>query len=108
LIHRGEALVMASRRLLRLKHDRNDLGFLAASISVDEAGREPYWSLRVESPASAAEFRDHLADGSSMALSMVTRDGTQLRGDAYVSSISDGVDSATVVVLAGAGPLRQV
>jgi hypothetical protein len=38
---------------------------------------------------------------------MVTRDGARLFGDAYVSSVSDGMDSATVVVLAGAGPLRQ-
>ncbi len=42
-----------------------------------------------------------------MAFSMVTRDGVQLRGEAYVSSISDGVDIATVVVLAGSGPLRR-
>jgi hypothetical protein len=65
------------------------------------------WMLRVQSPSSAEEFRSHLTDGSSMALSMVTRDGVQLRGDAYVSSISDGVDVATLVVLAGAGPLQR-
>jgi hypothetical protein len=99
---------MASRRLLRLKHDRNDIGFLAAHLSEEGSGREPHWMLRVESPASTQEFRDHLIDGSSMALNMVTRDGTRLFGDAYVSSVSDGMDAATVVVLAGAGPLRQV
>jgi hypothetical protein len=98
---------MPSRRLLRLRHDRTDLGFLSASVAEEEAGREPYWSLRVESPSSTEAFRDHLADGSSMALNMVTRDGVQLRGEAYVSSISDGVDVATVVVLAGSGPLRR-
>lgn len=98
---------MASRRLLKLKHDRADIGFLSASLSQEESGCESHWTLRVESPARAEEFRDHLTDGSSMALSMVTRDGAQLRGDAYVSSVSDGVDTATVVVLAGAGPLRQ-
>jgi hypothetical protein len=98
---------MASRRLLRLKHDRNDMGFFAACLSEEGTGREPHWILRVESPASTQEFRDHLTDGSCMALNMVTRDGVQLRGDAYVSSVSDGVDTATVVVLAGAGPLRQ-
>jgi NH3-dependent NAD+ synthetase len=43
-----------------------------------------------------------------MALSMVTRDGVQLRGEAYVSSVSDGMDSAMVAVLAGSGPLRRV
>ncbi len=97
---------MLSRRLLRLRHDRIDMGFLSASLAEEEMGREPYWTLRVESPASADEFRDHLSDGSSMALTMITRDGVHLRGEAYVSSMSDGVESATVVVLAGTGPLR--
>ena len=94
------------RRLLKLKHERTDLGFLSASLSED-GGRDTNWMLRVESPSSFEEFHDHLADGSSMALSMVTRDGEQLRGEAYVSSISDGANTATVVVLAGAGPLRR-
>ncbi len=98
---------MGVRRLLRLRHDRSDVGFVAASLSEEGAGRERSWLLRVESPAVTQEFRDHLTDGSSMALSMVTRDGVQLRGDAYVSSVSDGVDTATVVVLVGFGPLRQ-
>jgi hypothetical protein len=71
-------------------------------------GREPYWMLRVESPASTEEFRMHLSDGSCMALNMVTREGAQLAGDAYVSSISDCVDAATIVVLAGTGPLRRI
>jgi hypothetical protein len=97
---------MLSRRLLKLKHDRTDMGFLNASLAEEEMGREPYWTLRVESPASAEEFRVHLSDGSSMTLSMITRDGMHLRGEAYVSNISDGVDTATVVVLAGTGPLR--
>ena len=83
------------------------MGFLSASVAED-GGRDPYWSLRVESPSSAEEFRNHLHDGSSMAFSMITRDGVQLRGEAYVSSVSDGLDSATVVVLSGSGPLRQV
>jgi hypothetical protein len=98
---------MLSKRLLRLKHNRNDVGFLAASVNEEEAGHEPFWTLRVESPASTEEFRIHLTDGSSMSLSMVTRDGSQLRGEAYVSSISDGFDSATVVALAGTGPLKR-
>ena len=97
---------MVSKRLLKLKHDRFEMGFLSACISEEEMGREPYWTLRVESPASTEEFRVHLTDGSSMALSMIARDGTQLSGEAYVSSISDGQDAATVVVLAGTGPLR--
>ena len=98
---------MEARRILRLKHDRIDLGFLSASLAMEEMGRGPNWTLRVKSPASAEEFRDHLCEGSCMDLSMTTRDGTQLRGEAYVSSISDGVESATVVVLAGTGPLRR-
>jgi hypothetical protein len=96
-----------AKRLLRLKHDRTELGFLSADLA-EEEGRDPYWSLRIESPASAEEFRDHLSAGSSMALSMTTRDGVQLRGEAYVSSISAGGDAATVVVLAGSGPLRRI
>ncbi len=83
------------------------MGFLAASV-VEDGGRDPCWSLRVEAPSSSAEFREHLHDGSSMSFNMITRDGVQLRGEAYVSSISDGMDSATVVVLAGSGPLRRV
>ena len=98
---------MLTKRLLRIRHERTDLGFLSASVAED-GGRDPYWSLRVESPSSAEEFRNHLHDGSSMVFSMMTRDGVQLRGEAYVSSISDGVDAATVVVLAGSGPLRRV
>jgi hypothetical protein len=96
---------MASRRLLRLKHDRAEVGFLSASVSEEEVGRDPFWTLRVESPASPEEFRAHLGDGSSMSFSMVTRDGSLLRGEACVSSISDGFEAATVVTLAGVGPL---
>jgi hypothetical protein len=98
---------MASRRLLKLKHDRVEVGFLSASVNEDEGAHDAYWMMRVESPASTAEFRAHLIEGSCMSLSMVTRDGSQLRGEAFVSSISDCVDAATVVVLAGAGPLRR-
>jgi hypothetical protein len=96
---------MLSKRLLRLRHDGVDMGFLSASLSED-SGPEPFWMLRVESPGSMEDFRIHLTDGSSMSLSMVTRDGSLLRGEAYVSSISDSLDAATVVTLAGAGPLK--
>jgi hypothetical protein len=98
---------MPARRLLKIRHDREEIGFLSARIDVEEAGREPFWHLRVEAPGNTEDFRDHLSDGSSMALGMITRDGVHLRGEAYVSSISDGADAATVVVLAGAGPLRR-
>lgn len=98
---------MASKRLLRLRYGRTDVGFLSASVAED-GGQGPDWSLRVESPSSTDDFRGHLHDGSCMALNMFTGDGGQLLGEAYVSSISDGIDSATVVVLAGTGPLRHV
>lgn len=99
---------MQAKRLLKLKHDRMDVGFLSACVSVEEVGREPYWTLRVESPASTEEFRTHLVDGSCMALNMVTRDGSHMAGEAYVSSISDCVEAATIVVLAGTGPLQRI
>ena len=40
-------------------------------------------------------------------LTMVTREGDQLRGEACVASVSDCVDAATVVTLVGVGPLRR-
>ncbi len=66
------------------------------------------WCLRIESPSDPDEFREHLAAGSSMAFTMVTRDGDRLSGDACVASVSDCVDAATVVLLAGVGPLQRV
>jgi hypothetical protein len=98
---------MASKRLLRLRYGRTDVGFLSASVAED-GSQARYWSLRVESPSSTEDFRDCLHDGSCRPLNMFTGDGVQLLGEAYVSSISDGIDSATVVVLAGTGPLRHV
>ncbi|MCX6372665.1 MAG: hypothetical protein NTX16_06205 [Actinobacteria bacterium] len=96
---------VGSGRLLKIKHDRQDIGFLSASI-VREDGHQGSWCLRVESPADLEAFRVHLAEGSSMALTMVTREGDQLRGEACVASVSDCVNAATVVTLAGMGPLR--
>ena len=98
---------MPPRRLYKLRHDRTEIGFLSARLVEEESARESSWQLRVEEPASVEDFRNHLTDGSSMSLGMVTRDGVHLRGEAYVSSISDGMDAATLVVLAGAGPLRR-
>ncbi len=98
---------MSPRRLYKLRHDRTEIGFLSARLVEEESGRESNWQLRVEEPASVEDFRDHLMDGSSMSLGMITRDGAHLRGEAYVSSVSDGMDAATMVVLAGAGPLRH-
>ncbi len=42
-----------------------------------------------------------------MAFTMVTREGDHLRGEACVASVSDSADAATVVTLAGMGPLRS-
>ena len=98
---------MLSKRLLKLRHDRTEIGFLSARLLEEESATESSWQLRVEEPSSVEGFRDHLTDGSSMSLGMVTRDGVHLRGDAYVSSISDGMDAARMVVLAGTGPLRR-
>ena len=52
---------MPFRRLLKLRHDRTDLGFLGASVAEEGMGREQNWTLRVESPSSTEEFRNHLA-----------------------------------------------
>ena len=98
---------MPTRRLLKIRHDRTDLGFLSASVLEEEMGREPYWSLRVESPSSTEEFRDHLTTARPWRSAWSRATASQLRGEAYVSSISDGMDIATVVVLAGSGPLRR-
>jgi hypothetical protein len=96
---------MTIQRLLRLKHERRDLGFFSARVMREEGPFAP-WLLHVESPDDLDEFRDHLASGSSMALSMVTRDGDHLRGEAAVSTVSYACDAASVVTLAGLGPLR--
>jgi hypothetical protein len=97
---------VSSGRLLKIKHDHRDIGFLSACVVTDE-GYQAAWCLRVESPADVDEFRGHLAEGSSMALWMVTREGDQLHGEACVASVSDCVDAATIVTLAGMGPLRS-
>ena len=96
---------VGSGRLFKIKHDHRDIGFLSAQVVRDE-WCSAAWCLRVESPADVDEFRGHLVEGSSMALTLVTREGDQLRGEACVASVSDSVDSATVVTLAGMGPPR--
>jgi hypothetical protein len=102
----GARSAVSSGRLLRIKHDHRDIGFLSASVVKDEA-YQTAWCLRVESPADLDEFRVHLEQGSSMSLMMVTREGEQLRGEACVANVSDCVDAATVVTLSGMGPLRR-
>ena len=97
---------MSTGRLLRIKHDHREIGFLSARVVKDELCQTA-WCLRVESPADIDEFRGHLVQGSSMDLMMVTREGDQLRGEACVASVSNCVDAATVVTLSGLGPLRN-
>ena len=97
---------MKTKRLLKLKHDRHDLGFFGARIDKEEGGFAS-WSLRVESPAETDEFLDHLAAGSPMDFTMVTREGEFLAGEAYVASVSDCYDAATIVLLSGSGPLQR-
>ena len=97
---------MSTGRLLKIKHDHREIGFMSARVVKDESC-EAAWCLRVESPADLDEFRGHLAQGSSMDLMMVTRDGDQLRGEACVASVSNCVDAATIVTLSGMGPLRN-
>ena len=95
---------MTTQRLLRIKHDCRDLGFFSARVLRDDPSQAS-WLLRVESPADVDEFRGHLLNGSSMALTMVTRDGDYLRGEACVAHVNDAYDAATVVTLSGLGPL---
>jgi hypothetical protein len=102
----GEGIVekLHSQRLLRLKHDHGDIGFVSAGIEVDESC-ESGWCLRVESPSDVSHFTEHLECGSPLALAMVTREGRRLRGEAVVAYVTGGIDSASVVTLAGMGPL---
>jgi hypothetical protein len=93
---------MTIRRLMRLRSGREDIGFYQARVLDDDG---PGWRLQVVSPADPDAFRHHLATGSSMTLSMVTRDGDYLRGEAAVSGFSESTDAATTVTLAGVGPL---
>jgi len=97
---------MATRRLLQLKLDRRELGFYSARVVREDEGKAG-WMLRVESPSELGPFRDHLHAGASLNLNMLTVDGDRLVGDACVASLSDGADTATVVVLSGMGPLRR-
>ena len=91
-------------RLLKLRHDHHELGFLAARICSDLGAS---WTLRVESPQDVEEYLDHLHRGASMCLSIVTRDGQCYQGEACVSNVSIDGDYATLVVLAGVGPLHS-
>ena len=97
---------MTTHRLLRLRHDRENVGFLSASLMVEDPSSSRHWLLRLESPSTLDLFRACLGTGSAMSLSMMTREGQIYRGEACVSSLSDGVDGPTSVALAGVGPLH--
>ncbi len=104
ILNTGAGVDMPQARLLKLRHDHREMGFLNARI-VSDAGA--CWTLRVESPQEVQEYLDHLHHGSSMSLSIVTRDGRCYQGEACVSSVSVDGDLATLVVLAGVGPLHN-
>ena len=97
---------MTTHRLLRLRQGCENVGFLSASLMVDDPGARRHWLLRLESPSTLDCFRDCLSSGVSLSFSMVTRDGHAYRGEACVSSLSDAADGPSSVALAGVGPLH--
>jgi hypothetical protein len=97
---------LTTHRLLRLRHDRENVGFLSASLLVDDPSANRHWLLRLESPSTLDLFRSFLGSGSAMSFSMITREGELFRGEACVSSLSDAIDGPTSVALAGVGPLH--
>jgi hypothetical protein len=97
---------MTTHRLLRLRHDRENVGFLSASLLVEDPTANRHWLLRLESPSTLDLFRSFLGSGGSMSFSMITREGHIFRGEACVSSLSDATDGPTSVALAGVGPLH--
>jgi hypothetical protein len=100
----GSQVESPQGRLLKIKHDHHEMGFLSARISSDFGSG---WVVRVESPDDVDEYLTHLHQGRSMGLSLVTRDGACYRGEACVSSVSIDGEFATLVVLAGVGPLHS-
>ena len=103
----GRVQVTITKRLLRLKHDHRDFGFMSARV-VREGESGPGWVVRVESPSELDDFRAHLDSGTSMSLDMITSDGVRLAGEACVATLSDAYSAPTVVLLTGMGPLRMV
>lgn len=97
---------MTTHRLLRLRHGRENVEFLSASLMVDDPTMKRHWLLRLVSPSTLELFRDCLGSGSAMSFSMITREGEIFRGEACVSSLSDATDGPTSVALAGVGPLQ--
>jgi hypothetical protein len=95
---------MARGRVLRIKYENRDIGFLDAGLEEDScAGR--CWQLRVKSPENLAEFRDSLALARSIALSLYAADGKWYTGQALVAFVSED-HLFPFVTLTGQGPLR--
>jgi len=91
-------------RLLRIKHRQGDLGFTSALL-VHDGSSPQEWCVRLESPAELDVFREHLAQGRSMAFTLITRAGDLYQGEAAVARISPPSEEATIVTLSGVGPL---
>jgi hypothetical protein len=92
----------ATTGLLKIRHDQHDLEFLSGRI-VSEVGGA--WLLRIQASTEAGEYREHLVRGAPMDLTLVANTGDRYAGEACVASVSTANDGATLVVLAGVGPL---
>ena len=97
---------MTTHRLLRLRHDRENVGFLSASLMVEDPTMNRHWLLRLESPSTLELFRDCLGIGQRDVVQHDHARGDIFRGEACVSSLSDATDGPTSVALAGVGPLH--
>jgi hypothetical protein len=91
-------------RLHRIKHRHRDLGFTSALLVHDWSSPQE-WCVRLESPAEADVFREHLAQGRSMAFTLITRAGDLCQGESAVARISPPSEEATIATLSGVGPL---
>lgn len=96
---------MTKGRVLRIRYESQVIGFRSAHIEEDSSAGGS-WRLRVESPENLDEFRDSLAHGRCIALSLFAADGVWYAGEACVAFVSDG-ETFSVVTLAGEGPLRR-
>ena len=96
---------MPRGRVLRIKYESRDIGFLDARLD-DGASAAVGWRLTVSSPENLDDFRDDLAHGRSVALSLFVVDGRWYAGQAAVACISDG-HLFPIVTLSGQGPLRK-
>ncbi len=96
---------MRTERLLSLKLDHVEMGFMRARVKSEDRGFND-WSLHVVSPSEPDTFVHHLTAGTPVQLVMTTRGGERMSGEAYVANVSEGREAATVVDLTGVGALR--